>query len=47
MNANIIKQPINELYKEQQGKYPHFEKPILKWLHYRIENYLTNNTERI
>ena len=42
-----IKTPIKQIQKEIKGKYPFCDKSILNWLEFRIENYLTNNTERI
>jgi hypothetical protein len=47
MNTNRVKIPIEQLYKEQKNKYPFCDKSILNWLHFRIENYLINKTDKI
>lgn len=39
--------PNKQLQNEIKGKYPFCEGTILNWLHFRIENYLINKTEKI
>lgn len=42
-----VKTDNQQLQKEYKTKYPFCNGSILSWLEYRIDNYLTNNTERI
>ena len=42
-----VKVPNLELQKELKGKYPYCDGLIITWLYDRIDNYLTNKTDRI